>query len=54
VTVKTVEQSAPEFLDQYGADAVPILREGAELAEDEGAGKAWRDIADAAERLLSE
>jgi hypothetical protein len=39
VTVKTVEQAAREFLDQYGADAFPILRERAELAEDEVTGK---------------
>ena len=51
----TVEQAAREFVDQYGAEAVPILRERAQSSEalkDEVAAKAWRDIAEAAERLL--
>jgi hypothetical protein len=52
---KIVEQVAREVLEQYGGDAVPILRERAEVADhlgDELAAKAWRDIADAAERML--
>jgi len=49
-----VEQVAREMLDLYGADALPVLRERADRAEevgDELAAKAWRDIADAAERI---
>jgi len=52
---KIVEQVAREVLEQYGGAAVPILRERAEVADhlgDELAAKAWRDIADAAERML--
>jgi hypothetical protein len=52
---KLVEQAAREIVDQHGSDAVPILRERADAAEissDEIAAKTWRDIADAAERLL--
>jgi hypothetical protein len=54
---KTVEQAAREFVEQYGAEAIRVARERAEVADglqDELAAKAWRDIADAAERLLSE
>jgi hypothetical protein len=54
---KTVEKAAREIVDVHGAGALPILRERAELAEelrDELAAKAWRDIADAAERLLKQ
>ena len=49
-----VEQAAREALDRHGHDAVPILRERAEIADGldgELAAKAWRDIADAAERI---
>jgi hypothetical protein len=52
---KVVEQAAREFVDQYGADAIRVLRERAEVAEtlkDELAAKAWRDIAGAAEQIL--
>jgi hypothetical protein len=52
---KTVETVAHESVDRYGADAVPVLRERAEYAEamgDKLAAKTWRDIADAAERML--
>ena len=51
-----VEQVARDIVDEHGSDAVPILRERAEAAEssDERAAKTWRDIADAAERLLRE
>lgn len=52
---KTVEQAAREFIDQYGAEAIRVLRERADVAEalkDELAAKAWRDIAGAAERIL--
>ena len=52
---KLVEQVARDIVDEHGSDAVPILRERAEAAEigsDELAAQTWRDIADAAERLL--
>jgi hypothetical protein len=52
---KTVDQVARETIESYGAVAVPVLRERADQAEaigDELAAKAWRDIADAAERML--
>ena len=52
---KAFEQAAREIVDQYGAEALPIIRQRAEAAEeldDELATKAWRDIAEAAERLL--
>ena len=49
-----VEQTAREFVDR--TDAPRILRERAEIAEGVEASlgaEAWRDIADAAERLLT-
>ena len=52
-----VERAAREIIDQHGPDAVPILRERAEVADGLGdplAAETWRDIADAAERMLSE
>ena len=52
---KLVEKVARETLDQYGTKAVEILRERVEAAEmsgDELAAETWRDIADAAERIL--
>ena len=52
---KAVDQAAREIVDQYGTDALPVVRERAEAAEeldDEVAAKAWRDIAEAAERLV--
>jgi hypothetical protein len=51
-----VEQTAREFVERHGADAPRILRERAEIAEgveDSLGAEAWRDIADAAERLLT-
>jgi len=54
---KTVEQAAREFVEQYGADAIHILSERAEVADnldDALAAKAWRDIAGAAERMLTQ
>ena len=50
-----LEMVARETLDQYGTKAVEILRERVEAAEmsgDELAAETWRDIADAAERIL--
>jgi len=52
---EAVDQAAREAVDQHGTDAVSVLRERAEVADqlgDELSAKAWRDIADAAERLL--
>jgi hypothetical protein len=52
---ETVEQAAREAIDEHGDDAVAILRERAELADHIGdllGAEAWRDIADAAERML--
>jgi hypothetical protein len=54
---KLVEQAAREIVDLHGSDVVPILHERAEAAtisSDPRAAKTWRDIADAAERLLRE
>jgi hypothetical protein len=50
-----VERVAREFIDRDGSDALPVLREHAEIADglrDGMAAKAWRDIADAVERLF--
>jgi hypothetical protein len=49
-----VEKVAREFVEKHGSQAVAVLRENAEQAaaiDDELAAKAWRDIADAAERI---
>jgi len=50
-----VERAAREAIDQFGDGAVSVLRERAEVADhlsDLLAAEAWRDIADAAERML--
>jgi len=52
---EAVERTAREAIDRYGNNAVAMLRERAEVADhigDELSAKAWRDIADAAERML--
>jgi hypothetical protein len=52
---EAVEQAARQAIDQYGDDAVQVLRERADMADGIGdmlAAEAWRDIADAAERML--
>ena len=52
---EAVEQAAGEAIDQHGNDAVSILRERAEIADqlgDELSAKAWRDIADAVQSIL--
>ncbi len=52
---EAVEAAAREAIDQHGDDAIAILRERAELADHVGdllGAEAWRDIADAAERML--
>jgi len=50
-----LERVAREAIDQYGADPVDIIRERTELAlhlGDELSAEEWRDIANAAERIL--
>jgi len=50
-----VMRVAAECVEQRGADAVPWLREQAELAEGLGqheTAEVWREIADAAEAML--
>ena len=52
---EAVDQAAREAIDQHGNDAVSILRERAEVADQLGdklSAEAWHDIADAAERML--
>ena len=52
---EAVEAAAREAIDQHGDDAVEVLRERADMADGIGdmlAAEAWRDIADAAERML--
>jgi len=52
---EAVDQAAREAIGQYGDNAVSILRERAEVSDHLGdmlSAEAWRDIADAAERLL--
>jgi len=46
---EAVDQAAREAIDQYGGNAVSILRERAEVSDhlgDELSARAWRDIAD--------
>jgi hypothetical protein len=50
-----VEQVAREYVQRHGSDSIAILREPADAAEEMGdvlSAKAWREIADAAERML--
>ena len=50
-----VEQVAREYVQRHGRDSLPILRERADMAEELGdvfSAEAWREIADAAERML--
>ncbi len=50
-----VEQAARDYVERYGPDSVAILRERADMADelrDIMSAEAWRDIADAAERIL--
>ena len=52
---EAIERVARQFIERNGADAVLMLRELADAAEDihdDISAKAWRDIADVAERLL--
>ena len=50
-----IDRVAREQIQQHGANAVSILRERAEIAEasgDELSAEAWREIAQAVNRLL--
>ena len=52
---RAVAQVAREYVQWHGHEAPRILRELGEIAEVQGddlAAQAWRDIADAAEKLL--
>ena len=52
---EAVERVAREFVDRNGYEALQMLRELAAAAEDIHdaiSAKAWRDIADAVERML--
>ena len=55
VRADLTEQAAAEFVRRHGRGALTILRERAETAEELGhriAATAWRELADAAARLL--
>ena len=50
-----VEQAAREAIKQHGRNAIAVLRERAEIADEQGdnlSARAWRDIADAAARMM--
>ena len=50
-----VEQVAHEYVQRHGLDSPSVLRDCAEMADAIGdilSAEAWRDIADAAERIL--
>ena len=50
----SIDRSARDLLKRYGADALRIVREYAEIAAKQGdaaRAKAWRDVANAIERL---
>jgi len=50
-----VEQVAHEYVQRHGLDSPSILRDYAEVADTIGdilSAETWRDIADAAERIL--
>jgi hypothetical protein len=54
-TPTTIEQAAAEFVDEYGEQAVEVLRARAEAAaeiDDTLAAETWHKAADAAERKL--
>ena len=54
---EAVEHVAREYIGRHGPDSVSILRERADLSDEVGdllSAEAWRDIADAAERMLRE
>lgn len=53
--VNLVEQAAREYVERHGADSVRVLTDHAEVADalgDTRSAETWRDIADAAERIL--
>jgi hypothetical protein len=52
-----LETAASEFVESYGANALPVLRERAEIAAERGhelSARIWTDIADAAERIIDD
>lgn len=52
---RTVREAAREFVDDYGAEAVEVIRARAKAAaelEDDIAAETWRKTAEAAEELL--
>ena len=54
---KLVEKVAREVVDQHGPNAIPILRQrakAADMSDDALAAETWRDIAEAAERILQD
>jgi len=54
---KLVEKIAREVVDQHGPDALPMLRQrakAADMSDDALAAETWRDVADAAERILQD
>ena len=54
---KLVEKVAREVVDQHGPDAISILRKrvkAADMSDDALAAETWRDIAEAAERILQD
>ena len=53
---RTVREAAKEFVDDYGAAAVEVLRARAKAAaelDDAVAARTWRKTAEAAEEILS-
>lgn len=53
----TIDQAAEEFVDQYGEEAVGVLRARAQAAaelDDALAAETWHKAAEAAERKLRE
>jgi hypothetical protein len=49
-----IEETAREYVGRYGVDAIPILRERAEIAIATGdylLAQTWRGIIEAAERI---
>lgn len=52
-----LDHVAREYVERHGPDAVSILRERADMADELGdreSAEAWRDIAETAESILRE
>ncbi len=50
-----IEHAAREYVERHGADSVRVLTDHAEMADEVGdtpSAQTWRDIADAAERIV--